>query len=153
MPYKNYEDRLKRRREYNKSYYADNKEKILERTNTYYKQNKDKHAECMNRKRKRNIKEIEFVKLSYGCQNLNCKWVGEFVGCDLDLHHTGDDKVDSISKLPQHSLPKIVKEINKCVVLCANCHRQLHAGIFSVEQTPRCHVLLEGKKILLFKGV
>ena len=49
----------------------------------------------------------------------------------LDFHHTdGTQKEHEISDLVYSgsSLEKIKTEIDKCVVLCANCHRELHAG-------------------------
>ncbi|MBA7550907.1 hypothetical protein ES705_43437 [subsurface metagenome] len=42
----------------------------------------------------------------------------------LDFHHIGEGKEVSISNCS--SLEKIKKEITKCVVLCKNCHAELH---------------------------
>jgi hypothetical protein len=33
----------------------------------------------------------------------------------------------------------LVAEINKCVCLCANCHRKVHAGRFEVTDNMLCH--------------
>ena len=64
------------------------------------------------------------------------KWLAACVGggeadplC-LDFHHTdAADKEATVSELVngQNSLPVIVAEMQKCIVLCANCHRKLHA--------------------------
>lgn len=45
----------------------------------------------------------------------------------LDFHHLGD-KESSISNMITRGMPleKIKAEIEKCVVLCANCHRIEH---------------------------
>lgn len=46
----------------------------------------------------------------------------------LDFHHINPDtKVDTIAKLSTHSSVKTMyEEIEKCVCLCANCHREFH---------------------------
>lgn len=42
----------------------------------------------------------------------------------LDFHHIGEGKEFSISQ--SLNLERIEKEITKCVVLCKNCHAELH---------------------------
>lgn len=54
----------------------------------------------------------------------------------MDLHHIDASKKEfglSIRGLTR-SLDKIMKEADKCVLVCANCHREIHAGI---SQLPR----------------
>jgi len=49
----------------------------------------------------------------------------------LDFHHRDPSKKDfglSAHGIT-HSWEKIQKEIQKCVLICANCHREVHAGI------------------------
>ena len=62
---------------------------------------------------------------------LACSACGENDPCCLDFHHTnGEEKEFLVSGMAGHgvSKDKILKEIAKCVVLCANCHRKLHSG-------------------------
>lgn len=49
----------------------------------------------------------------------------------LEFHHIGNSQKDfGISdKGYTRSWEKVKKEIDKCVLLCANCHRELHVGI------------------------
>jgi hypothetical protein len=54
----------------------------------------------------------------------------------MDLHHIKGEKEGSISDLitrvtlapTAHNLGRLLQEAAKCVALCANCHRMLHAG-------------------------
>jgi len=66
----------------------------------------------------------EIAKLK---QNLSCKCGERHPAC-LDFHHHGDDKVISIGDAVKHgfSVERIMREIEKCDVMCANCHRKLH---------------------------
>ncbi|MCX6764494.1 MAG: hypothetical protein NTU58_02180 [Candidatus Nealsonbacteria bacterium] len=49
----------------------------------------------------------------------------------LEFHHLNNSEKDfSISdKGYTRSWEKVKKEIDKCILLCANCHRELHVGI------------------------
>lgn len=49
----------------------------------------------------------------------------------LEFHHRNpDNKIKNISKMMNQNSSKIdiIKEISKCMVLCANCHAIIHAG-------------------------
>jgi hypothetical protein len=48
----------------------------------------------------------------------------------LDFHHIHGKDFDIAQKM--WSLPKVKREIAKCVVVCANCHRLIHAGELSL---------------------
>lgn len=64
--------------------------------------------------------------------NLICKLCGESESCCLEFHHTDNNKEGNISQLITNngwSWNAVKLEIDKCVVVCANCHRKIHAGI------------------------
>ena len=45
----------------------------------------------------------------------------------LDCHHTDpSSKEYAIAKMRSYSKKKIVAELSKCVIVCANCHREIH---------------------------
>ena len=53
----------------------------------------------------------------------------------LEFHHLNSSRKDFgiSSKGYTRSWSKVLEELEKCVLLCANCHRELHAGL----QLPR----------------
>lgn len=63
-----------------------------------------------------------------------CSKCEEVELCTLDFHHLDEDtKVANISKLVHRgSFDKLLRELNKCVLLCANCHRKVHAGVLKI---------------------
>jgi len=109
MPIKDKEIRKIKSREYQKKHYESKK--------WYYKQK--------TKDRKKNILDM----LSELKQTLKCKSCGEDHPRCLDFHHRNpNDKKISIARVANQgwSLEKIKEEINKCDVLCSNCHRKLH---------------------------
>lgn len=53
----------------------------------------------------------------------------------IDFHHTTDDKEFELSKT-SNLTPRLVEEIKKCILLCANCHRKHHAGQLDISSVP-----------------
>ncbi len=72
-------------------------------------------------------KNSRTFKENYKCINCN----ESYYAC-LDFHHINpDDKLFSINSMTRASKVNwsiIYKEVKKCVCLCSNCHRKLHAG-------------------------
>lgn len=50
----------------------------------------------------------------------------------LEWHHHTDDKLYNPSDTLVRSWGLYIEETNKCVLLCANCHREVHEEIISV---------------------
>ena len=75
------------------------------------------------RLRKRKIKEW-FEKYK---SKLSCSICGENHPATIDFHHKGD-KENQVAQMVHwgYSIDNILKEIKKCEVLCANCHRKVH---------------------------
>lgn len=62
-----------------------------------------------------------------------CAICGECEPVALDLHHTDPTvKEDNPSSMLSGSTKKLLAEVRKCVVLCSNCHRKVHAGILQL---------------------
>ncbi|OGE81296.1 MAG: hypothetical protein A3H72_00485 [Candidatus Doudnabacteria bacterium RIFCSPLOWO2_02_FULL_48_8] len=78
---------------------------------------------------KRRQKLREMAKEYKGGKCVLCGY-NKYLGA-LDFHHLDPSKKDfaiSVRDLTR-SWNKIKAELDKCVLVCANCHRELHAGI------------------------
>jgi hypothetical protein len=90
----------------------------------HYRNNKDYYY---NRNKKRRDETREWFN-EYK-SNLSCVECGENHPATLDFHHVDrTQKEYGIAYMVNGyaSKEKIIEEIEKCVVLCANCHRKLH---------------------------
>lgn len=67
-------------------------------------------------------------KESIGCYVCGYK---NFGGA-LEWHHPKDDKSNDPANALAKSWDAYLEESKKCVLLCANCHREAHANIISV---------------------
>ena len=77
-------------------------------------------------RKKRNHAFVQEYKKSHPC--VRC---GEAEPCCLDFHHINpEEKFRIIGGMADRgfSIVKIVAEIAKCEMLCANCHRRFHYG-------------------------
>ena len=46
----------------------------------------------------------------------------------IEFHHVGTDKTFELSNAGSRSVSQLEREISKCVVVCANCHREIHSA-------------------------
>ena len=108
MPFKNQEDKKAYQKKYHLEWYKKNK------TNRY-KQIKD---------REKNIRKKFNAYKSLKC----CIKCGEDTSVSLDFHHTNNDKRKNISYMVSNGYgwSSLISEMNKCIVLCSNCHRIEH---------------------------
>lgn len=93
---------------YNKLHYQKNKE-------TYLAKARESSKECEDY-----IREIK--------SSLKCSICGEGRWWVLDFHHENPDEKESCIATLAHngSRKKMEEELKKCIVLCANCHRDIH---------------------------
>lgn len=54
----------------------------------------------------------------------------------LEFHHLNPDEKDFGigAKGYTRSVEKNKEEVNKCILVCANCHREIHAGITKISE-------------------
>lgn len=124
-----------------KAYYElpENKAKKKAKSVREYLENRDKILARTQLRRAGSLRYMNEVALEYGCQNKDCKWEGEFKPYQLCFHHLDPaTKETEVSKMCSWSLDKIKAEINKCVVLCLNCHPLVHKGDILVNESMLC---------------
>ncbi len=81
-------------------------------------------------KRRRKIKTLSIEYKGGKCKICGyCKYVGA-----LELHHINkDEKSFGIGdKGYTRSWEKVKAELDKCILLCANCHREITGGIMQL---------------------
>lgn len=89
--------------------------------------------ECTSKQTLDRTKKLKLQMVEYKggrCQNPNCAVPGGYNKCmgALEFHHINPKEKDfSPSKLKRYKFNEVVKkELDKCMLLCANCHREIH---------------------------
>ncbi len=89
----------------------------------YYEKNKEKVYQRKMARRKK--LKIEMINLLGG----KCSICGYNKCLDaLDFHHQKDKEGHIATFIKNESRQKVLKEVKKCILLCANCHREVHHG-------------------------
>lgn len=90
----------------------------------HYLRNKDKQIAANNKYRKAKREEWQAFKTSLCCTKCNFSHPAA-----LDFHHTDpSQKEGNVHRFAANGQYKrAYEEVKKCIVLCANCHRVLHA--------------------------
>lgn len=86
----------------------------------------------------------EYIKANYGAMKARmaakkqeiaewkrergCSVCGETEPWVLDMHHLDPSEKES-HPAQSATLKTFLKEADKCVLLCSNCHRKVHAGV------------------------
>ena len=66
---------------------------------------------------------------------LKCLICSENESCCLEFHHLDPAQKDfTIAKQCMKNLKRLQKEAEKCVVLCSNCHKKVHAGVVQLAE-------------------
>jgi hypothetical protein len=94
-----------------------------ESTKAHYANNKSDYLKRAKKKNKEIDKEVQFFIAEL--KNVPCADCNKtYHHCAMDFDHVRGNKVASVSSLKRfHSFAKIKKEIAKCEVVCAVCHR------------------------------
>lgn len=105
------EEKREQTREYHREYYAKNKEKLRQYHNQYYKDNRNKQV------------LVDYL----GGKCIICGY-NKCIAA-LDFHHLDPAEKEFIlsrSWQKKKMTESTKMELDKCVILCANCHREAH---------------------------
>lgn len=95
-----------------------------------YKDRSRYNIEAVTRRRKK------LKRMAVALKGGKCQFCGynNYIGA-LDFHHIdGKNKEFELSTRGlTRSWEKIKKEISKCVLVCANCHREIHGGLIKLQ--------------------
>lgn len=97
----------------------------------WYRANKQHHLQNIRR-----FNQTVNERISNWKKTLKCCVCSEKESCCLEFHHVDDTTKDfNLS----HSwrtvgLPKYISELNKCVVVCSNCHKKIHKKLIKLRR-------------------
>ncbi len=97
-----------------------NQDKKREAWRRWYNNHKDKTQSYKKKKRVEIREWIQKYKAEHSCKCGESRWY-----C-LDFHHTENNKEFDIASHGRSSWKKIKEEIEKCDIVCSNCHREIH---------------------------
>lgn len=90
------------------------------------------------------------IKYNTWKQTLSCSICDENHSWCIDFHHinssTKDGTVSSFAR--RAGGRKFVEELEKCLIVCSNCHRKIHAGSIMIQES---HVEKTKQMVLRFK--
>lgn len=96
----------------------------------YYQENTDYHKKYIVQQNRR--RRTENRQLVNQLKEVGCRFCPEKEVCCLDFHHIENKDMEiSVMIRAGYSEESILKEIDKCILVCANCHRKIHAGVMA----------------------
>lgn len=99
----------------------------------YYKNNTEKFKKS----RDKNIK-LAMTRYNEYKKTLQCSHCPENDPCCLEFHHPDSNKEFNISDKKRHlSWIRLKTEIDKCIVLCRNCHAKEHKRLLTAPLAQR----------------
>jgi len=106
-------------RERNRRYYERHKERLRAANREYYHSNKEKFTETRAKNRRKKAEWYADLKRNKPC--VDCKQ--SFHPAAMDWHHINGDGISSKTAMTRLGKKRLEEELNKCILLCSNCHR------------------------------
>lgn len=96
------------------------------RPERFYQRNKNKCKSCINKEKNDRLKENRVKAVNIlGSKCIHCGY--NKYTCSLDIHHMDPSKKDPNFKSHRGwSEKRLRKELERCVLLCRNCHSAVH---------------------------
>lgn len=91
-----------------------------------HKTQNNKHQNYIAQQKRGRDRKLELIKM-FGSKCIVCGYNKNYSA--LCFHHQEPDKKDfqlDLRKLSNSKWEKILEEVNKCILLCHNCHSELH---------------------------
>lgn len=107
----------------------------------YYYKDHDEHQRKVYESRKIRREYLKRVANDIKMQS-GCVVCGEHLLCILEFHHVIKDKRILVGQTFS-SYVKFENEVNKCAVLCANCHKKVHSGLITIQDSMRCKIKVQ----------
>lgn len=101
------------------------------RSRKYYKENRKKHLKVVQENRRNRVRAHQAKIVAIKTSNNGCFFCNETESVALEFHHLRDKK-KAVSCMLEWRWRAIVEEIQKCIVLCANCHRKVTFGLLKI---------------------
>ena len=110
----------------------------------YYKENREEILPSMTAFNMRRCEQVK-AAINYFKSQWKCCVCQENESVCLDFHHPDKtQKERNVSYFASvKNIESIVQEINKCVCVCANCHRKIHANLINVADNNLVSVTVE----------
>lgn len=109
-------------------------EKTLARSRAWKERNREQQREYQREYRRRDPEKWAVYRKKYSDEKAEfinsfkdrpCEDCGvEYPRYMMDFHHINRNKTRKVSSMWTYSEERIRKELAKCVVVCANCHRR-----------------------------
>ena len=134
-PKSDYRDAIIKLKELGHSYNEIAEKLGCSKSTVSYHLNPETKKKVLERSRKRRANNKKWWK-EYSKDHF-CQVCQESESVCLDYHHIfPEDKFMEISKMVNcfFSKEKILEELEKCICICANCHRKVHADIIDLEK-------------------
>lgn len=122
--------------DYRKKHYAEYKKKNIEAAKKWAIKNPEKRKKIAKDSYNRHKEKIKAAAAErarsgkilavrhFGGECADCG--GEFPPCVYDFHHVDGSKEKNPSVALRGSWEEALKELQKCVMICSNCHRLRH---------------------------